>query len=228
MWHYTIDNNPQEPVDETIIPQLIANGTIQAHTLVWREGMEDWIPLASSELARYSAPQSAAPQRPGPVRRAPGAVVAPVSAVQNRQVVAANPYAGPQAGPMQVRRAPASSMTWKKILWSFEGRIPRRTYWAGIGIMIGIIIATLILTGLLIKVLGEEKALFALIIPLLIVIPLLWISLAMQVKRWHDRGKPGVMVLVNLIPFVGGIWAFVECGCLRGSVGPNQFGQDPT
>jgi uncharacterized membrane protein YhaH (DUF805 family) len=228
MWHYTIDNNPQEPVDETIIPQLIANGTIQAHTLVWREGMADWIPLASSELARYAAPQSAVTQRPGPVRRAPGAVVAPVSAVQNRQVVAANPYAAPQAGPMQVHRGPASAMTWKKILWSFEGRIARRTYWAGIGIWFGVIISVIILTVLLIKGLGEENAVFALIPLLLIIIPVFWSSLAMQIKRWHDRGKPGVMVLVNLIPFVGGIWAFVECGCLRGSVGPNQYGQDPT
>jgi uncharacterized membrane protein YhaH (DUF805 family) len=228
MWHYTIDNTPQDPVDEATVPQLIANGTIQAHTLVWREGMEDWIPFASSELARYSAPQSAAPQRPGPVRRVPGPGAAPVAAVQNRQAVAANPYAAPQAAPMQVHRTPASAMTWKKILWSFEGRIPRRTYWAGIGIWVGVIRSVSILIGLLTPVVGEDNAGYLGIPFLLILIPYFWSLLAMQIKRWHDRGKSGVMVLVNLIPFVGGIWAFVECGCLRGSVGPNQYGQDPT
>jgi uncharacterized membrane protein YhaH (DUF805 family) len=56
----------------------------------------------------------------------------------------------------------------------------------------------------------------------------LWSGIALQIKRWHDRGKPGVMVLVNFIPIVGGIWAFIECGCLRGTNGPNTFGDDPT
>ena len=228
MWHYTIDNNPQDPIDEATIAQLIGNGTIQANTLVWREGMEDWIPFGSSELARYAAPQAAAPQRPGPVRRAPGATVAPVSAVQNRQVVATNPYATPQAVPKQGQRGPASAMTWKKILWSFEGRIPRRTYWAGIGIWVGIMFGVSFLMAFLVPLLGEENAGFAFIPIILVFIPYMWSIIAMQVKRWHDRGKPGAMVLVNLIPLVGGIWAFVECGCLRGTTGPNQHGQDPT
>jgi len=59
-------------------------------------------------------------------------------------------------------------------------------------------------------------------------IPVVWFSLALQVKRWHDRGKSGWWVLINLIPFVGGLWALVECGFLRGTEGPNQFGPDPT
>ena len=222
MWHYTIDNNPQDPIDEATIAQLIANGTIQANTLVWREGMEDWIPFETSELARY-----AAPQRPGPVRRTP-AVVAPVAAAQNRQVRATNPYAPPQAAPNQIQRGPASAMTWKKILWSFEGRIPRRTYWAGTGIWVGIILSFSFLIGALTPVVGEDNAGLLIIPFLLMMIPYCWSLLALQIKRWHDRGKSGTMVLVNFIPFVGGIWAFVECGCLRGTNGPNQYGQDPT
>jgi uncharacterized membrane protein YhaH (DUF805 family) len=31
-----------------------------------------------------------------------------------------------------------------------------------------------------------------------------------------------------MIPLVGAIWTFVECGCLRGTVGPNNYGEDPT
>ena len=53
---------------------------------------------------------------------------------------------------------------------------------------------------------------------------LIWIGLALQVKRWHDRDKPGVWVLINFIPFIGGIWALVECGFLPGTPGPNRFG----
>ena len=57
---------------------------------------------------------------------------------------------------------------------------------------------------------------------------LIWISLAVQIKRWHDRDKSGWWVLINLIPLIGAIWAFVETGCLRGTVGPNAYGPDPT
>jgi len=55
----------------------------------------------------------------------------------------------------------------------------------------------------------------------------LWPSLALQVKRWHDRNRSGWMVLVNLIPIVGPIWAFIEIGCLPGTPGPNDYGDDP-
>ena len=55
-----------------------------------------------------------------------------------------------------------------------------------------------------------------------------WIGLALAVKRWHDRDKSGWWVLINLIPLIGWIWSFVEVGCLRGTVGPNQYGADPT
>ncbi|MFT6862889.1 MAG: uncharacterized membrane protein YhaH (DUF805 family), partial [Akkermansiaceae bacterium] len=54
-----------------------------------------------------------------------------------------------------------------------------------------------------------------------------WMGLALQGKRWHDRGKSGWMILVNFIPLVGGIWALVECGFLSGTPGPNQYGPDP-
>ncbi|MEO0416282.1 MAG: DUF805 domain-containing protein, partial [Verrucomicrobiota bacterium] len=56
---------------------------------------------------------------------------------------------------------------------------------------------------------------------------LFWISLAVSVKRWHDRGKSGLWVLVNFIPVVGGLWELIECGCLDGDYGKNQYGLDP-
>src|SRR3954467_8244376 len=40
--------------------------------------------------------------------------------------------------------------------------------------------------------------------------PLMFCGLAAQVKRWHDRGKSGLMILINFIPVVGWIWAGVE------------------
>lgn len=74
----------------------------------------------------------------------------------------------------------------------------------------------------------SDPSTVGLIIFLVTLIPFFWITLAVGVKRWHDRGKSGFMVLVGMIPVIGGIWTFVECGCLRGTEGPNQYGNDPT
>ena len=63
---------------------------------------------------------------------------------------------------------------------------------------------------------------------LVLYIPLVWASLAIQVKRWHDVDKSGWWVLINFVPCIGGLWALIENGFFRGTIGPNQFGPDPT
>jgi uncharacterized membrane protein YhaH (DUF805 family) len=54
----------------------------------------------------------------------------------------------------------------------------------------------------------------------------IWTSLAIQVKRWHDMDKSGWCVLFNLIPCAG-IVIIVFLGFVRGTTGPNRFGDDP-
>jgi len=39
-----------------------------------------------------------------------------------------------------------------------------------------------------------------------------WPVLATQIRRWHDRGKSGFWCLINLAPFIGPLWAFIELG----------------
>jgi uncharacterized membrane protein YhaH (DUF805 family) len=34
-------------------------------------------------------------------------------------------------------------------------------------------------------------------------------------------------IIINIIPVIGWIWALVELGCLRGTPGRNQYGDDP-
>ena len=62
------------------------------------------------------------------------------------------------------------------------------------------------------------------IIVLLIYIPIIWMSLAVQVKRWHDRNKSGWWVLITLIPIIGSLWALIENGFLAGDDSQNDFG----
>ena len=108
----------------------------------------------------------------------------------------------------------------EQVFFSFKGRIGRATWWLyGVGAMVGL---GLLLTALL-RIAGVESERAAGIVSLL----LLWPSLAISVKRWHDRGKSGWWVLVGLIPVIGGLWLLIENGLLRGSAGANRFGPDP-
>ncbi len=111
-------------------------------------------------------------------------------------------------------------MDYKKLLFSFEGRVNRQPYWMFI---LAVIAVTFVLVGIS-MVVGETVGMALLVIFQLMV---LWSALAIQVKRWHDRDKSAWWLLMNLVPFVGALWVFVECGCLRGTEGQNQYGADP-
>ena len=60
----------------------------------------------------------------------------------------------------------------------------------------------------------------------ILVLALLVPSIAVQVRRFHDQDRSGWMVLIGLIPYVGGIIVLVFM-CLEGTRGPNRFGPDP-
>lgn len=47
------------------------------------------------------------------------------------------------------------------------------------------------------------------------------------IQRCHDRDKSGWWSFLILIPVLGQVWAVVELGVLRGTIGPNRFGPDP-
>ena len=57
-------------------------------------------------------------------------------------------------------------------------------------------------------------------------IALIWTSICINAKRWHDREKSGWWQLVGAIPLIG-LWALIENGFLRGTDGPNTYGNDP-
>ncbi len=65
------------------------------------------------------------------------------------------------------------------------------------------------------------------LVALVIFVAAVWIGFAVGVKRYHDRGKSGWWVLIVLVPVIGGLWYLIECGFLRGTIGPNAYGPDP-
>lgn len=51
-------------------------------------------------------------------------------------------------------------------------------------------------------------------------------SLTVTVRRLHDSGKSGWMLLLLLIPFIGTIWIFILT-ILEGNPGKNIYGPNP-
>ncbi len=114
----------------------------------------------------------------------------------------------------------------------FEGRSRRKEYWM---FQLGLIIATVALVAIIAIIgggldgLAEGGGIFAGIglvafglFGLAIILP----SIAVQVRRFHDQDKSGWFVLLNFVPYVGGLIVIVFM-FLEGTPGPNRFGPDP-
>jgi uncharacterized membrane protein YhaH (DUF805 family) len=53
-----------------------------------------------------------------------------------------------------------------------------------------------------------------------------WIHLVAQIRRFHDIGQTGLLVLINLIPGASFfLWLFLML--IKGQPGPNSYGPDP-
>lgn len=51
-------------------------------------------------------------------------------------------------------------------------------------------------------------------------------AVAVTVRRMHDQDKSGWFILINFIPYIGGLILLVLC-FLPGTDGENQYGADP-
>jgi uncharacterized membrane protein YhaH (DUF805 family) len=141
-------------------------------------------------------------------------------------------YAPPLSS-IDTYHSPSQLPSLGQVLFSFDGRAPRRQYW---GVSLGIV-AAFFLQGLIAALLfpmfasmggGGILEVLTLLVFAVFACVALWSSLAITAKRWHDRGKSGWMILVAFIPVIGGLWTLIECGFLRGTEGRNAYGSDPT
>ena len=141
-------------------------------------------------------------------------------------------------------------MDWGHLFFKFNGRINRAKYWLAV-LIYAVIYVVLAIFGYV----TDQNAIFQAINGMLAIVIFIS-SLAVGVKRLHDRNKsgwylvlfyivPGILVtagivvgtvmedsiviasVLGLVAFAIGVWAFVEMGCLRGTIGANQYGPDP-
>lgn len=80
MWYYELNGAQQGPEETAQIQQRLSNGELSSETLVWREGMTDWVALSqvvelkqgsvaspsASAQAGQASPYVAPPQMQGP------------------------------------------------------------------------------------------------------------------------------------------------------------------
>ncbi|EKO3482896.1 DUF805 domain-containing protein [Vibrio fluvialis] len=140
-------------------------------------------------------------------------------------------------------------MSYQTLLFSFQGRTRRQTYWIwNVCYYLAIVSVIVLLNRWLPGLAPYVLPLFM----LLILVP----DLAVTAKRWHDRDKSSWWLLLNVPLVIGrmtvpmgeasmtttpnvldtgislaallcGSWILIECGFLAGSDGDNRFGKAP-
>ncbi len=110
----------------------------------------------------------------------------------------------------------------------FTGRARRAEYWyfvlfnAIISIILGILGKAIGVFNVTIGTFGSEMNILSIIYGLAVLLP----GLAVAIRRLHDVGKSGWMILINLIPLIGQIWILILM--IRDSdPEENEYGPNP-
>lgn len=129
--------------------------------------------------------------------------------------------------------------------FSFRGRANRQRYWLTSLAIYGLLMVS-IMIGFMIPVVG-------MILVAVGFVAAAWAGLATAARRMHDRNKSAWWLLAMYLPMLllsglgevasmsdpdagvafsalslpFSIWILVELGCLKGTTGPNRFGEDP-
>jgi len=138
------------------------------------------------------------------------------------------------------------------MLFDFRGRINRARFWLSLVIYVIFFTAAIAIASVTSSSLDT-----ILLVALFAYVPMAMSAVAVGIKRLHDRDKSAWWLVLfaapMVLPFVAAaladavaapessliftvaqyvgfaitIWAFVELGCLRGTIGANQHGSDP-
>jgi uncharacterized membrane protein YhaH (DUF805 family) len=147
-------------------------------------------------------------------------------------------------------RKAGQAMNWGHLFFQFDGRVNRAKFWIAVLIFAAINVVLAIVGYVM-----DQSVVFQALNSMLGIVILIS-SIAVGVKRLHDRNKsgwylllfylvPSVLVVIGvligafvedstiiatvlgLLAFAIAVWAFIEMGCLRGTIGINQYGPDP-
>jgi len=108
-----------------------------------------------------------------------------------------------------------------EFLFSANGRVSRSQFWLkwALPYIVVTIVLYLILSAIL------DPAVVAIVFGIYL-LAALWPSIAIYIKRAHDRGRSGWFVLLVIVPILN-IWLMIELWFLPGTSGANPYGNDP-
>ena len=105
----------------------------------------------------------------------------------------------------------------------FDGRAQRKEYWMFMLINLIIAIIAMVLDYFLdLKIDDSNYGPIFSLYSIAMIIPFLSVT----VRRLHDLGKNGLMVLIGLLPLIGIIWLMVLMA-KAGDIDPNEYGDNP-
>lgn len=111
---------------------------------------------------------------------------------------------------------------WKQ----WYGRTSRRDYWlfAAGHIIVSVVLILICYLSTLISFTTLKVFSFAITIAyeVLQLAP----TIALQIRRLHDSGRSGGLVLLSFVPYIGSVWLLVLL-LWNGTKGDNKFGPDP-
>lgn len=106
-WHYISGGQQQGPVSSEQLRQLAATGQLASDDLVWKEGMDDWMPASKVKgLGLNAAPPKPAASVPPPIPAPP-----PLTPSQN-----------PTTGPLEAAKAGLAGLTFDWKNWDVGGK----------------------------------------------------------------------------------------------------------
>ncbi len=246
MWYYADGSNRQGPLEVSDIDNLIADGTVTAETLVWREGMSGW------EAASGHFNMTPRKPAPPPVPQVPNAPDQPASPKDTHREM---PRGDLGADGLYIHAPSRSfgeaiSTCFAKFV-TFKGRASRSEYWFWALFTILVSVLTGFIDAFAFPTMVDVSPLNSLA-NLIMLLP----SLAVSFRRLHDTNRSGwwvggfyialiaisgVAILAlandpnaqqtanNFIPLlVLGVVIYVVVLivflCQRGTPGPNRFG----
>jgi uncharacterized membrane protein YhaH (DUF805 family) len=110
------------------------------------------------------------------------------------------------------------------LLFSLDGRIGRSTYWLKFFLPYLAIYLVLLAVDWRLGTHEPDEKTVGLLSGSFVAVAL-YSSIAVNVKRCHDRDHSGWFLLLGLVPILN-LWPLIELGFVAGTYGPNRYG-DP-
>lgn len=232
-WWYAVGQEKIGPCSSSELMDLVAQGKVFPDTLVWKEGIPNWVPASRIKGLWQNLPATPPAVPPLPASTPSiGASLPPVPPAmpQQQQFGGFTPPPAPQASPWPEEdeyeeELPArEEMTFKKAVErcfkkysNFSGRASRAEFWYFylfnflVSFVLGFIVGAL---G------GEDSSLLRLVdfYSLATLLPIL----AVATRRLHDTGRSGWWIL---IVFTGiGIFVLIYWLIQKGDDDTNEYG----